>query len=317
MLIAVKEGITLFRGGTIFEVEDTISVKKADGTVHECLQLPDDGMGRPLLIETKDVFVCDDNELRNAEPGHGRCYFSKEEIVHPSQQVYQHDFSPRSISFERAGEAWRLSWRIPSSNNLDKKCEFFNKVTKETTVVAASHDEIEYSEISISAVDYRQTVRKRTAPHHVWDLQPLKPGFYVGEIDLGNGFKGRIHFIKHFNQQLSNKDPRETNDIAEVSFSAELWNTALKQKLAWGPKSRIPFQVRLLESFPYLKWAQANYLDKICNETLSFAWNAYEREVDGEIADAKDELAKSFPWIDDDRHAQLKVLGEYYARMKR
>jgi hypothetical protein len=150
-------------------------------------------------------------------------------------------------------------------------------------------------------------------------VDALTPGFYVAEVDLGDGFRGRIHFIKHFDIQLSNKDARETSEITEVSFSEELWNGAIKLKLAWGPKSRMPFQVRVIEMFPGLVWSQANYLEKICNETLSFVWATYEKEADGEIplSDAKSEVAKSYPWIDDDLHAQLKVLGEYYAKLKR
>ena len=92
MLIAVKEGITFFRGGTIFEVDGIKSYEKADGIFEERLQLPDDGMGRPLLLETKDVVVCDSDDLDSAEPGHGRCYFSKEEIIHPSKDVYKNEF---------------------------------------------------------------------------------------------------------------------------------------------------------------------------------------------------------------------------------
>ena len=318
MLIAVKEGITFFRGGTIFEVDAIRPYEKEDGSFEERLQLPDDGMGRPLLIETKDVLVCDDNDLRGAEPGHGRCYFTKEEIIHPSKDAYKNEFSPRSITFEKVDTGWQFTWRVPS-NNLNKECNFLNKVTKETTTVQADCREIEYDEISLSAIDYKQTVRKRKALHHIWNLELLKPGFYSGEIDLGDDFKGRVHFIKHFTVQLSNKDPRETTEIIEVSFIDELWNLALKLKLAWGPKSRIPFQVRILDSCPELVWAQANYLEKMCNETLSFVWRVYEREADGAISasETKDEIIKSYPWIDDELHSQLKVLGEYYARLKR
>jgi len=257
MLIAVKEGITFFRGGTIFEVDGIRAYENADGNFEERLQLPDDGMGRPLLLETKDVVVCGNDDLQVAEPGHGRCYFSKEEIIHPSRDVYKNEFSPRSITFEKVDTGWQFTWRIPS-NNLNKECVFLNKVTKEMTSVQAECREIEYEEVSLSAIDYKQVVRKRTAPHYVWNLELLKPGFYSGEIDLGDGFKGRVHFIKHFTVQLSNKDPRETTEIIEVSFLDELWNLALKLKLAWGPKSRITFQVRILDSFPYLVWAQAN-----------------------------------------------------------
>lgn len=317
MLIAVKEGITVFRGGTIFEVDQPISVDKPDGSVQECLQLPDDGMGRPVFIETKDVSVCSEEELQSAEPGPGRCYFSKEEILHPSNYPYPHDFSPRSISFGKSNEGWQMTWRIPSSSNAKSECVFLNKVTWEKTQINAMCQELDYDDISISVIDYKQTVRQRKALHYVWDLKQLKPGFYYGEIDLGDDFEGRIHFIKHFPFQLSNRDPRETSEIVEVQFSDELWNTSLKLKLAWGPKSRIPFQVRLLELFPELVWAQANYLERICNETLSFAWVAYEKEVDRIIADAKSELIKSYPWIDETQHAQLKVLGQYYAQLKR
>jgi hypothetical protein len=318
MLIAVKEGTTVFRGGTIFEVEGMKPHKKADGSIEECLQIPDDGMGRPLLLETKDVFVCGDDDLRNAERGHGRCYFSKEEIIHPSKEVYKYDFSPRSINFEKAETGWQFTWRIPS-NNLNKECLFVNKITKETTRVHAECRELEYEEISLSAIDYKQTVRKRKAVHHIWDLDPLAPGFYSGEIDLGDEFRGRVHFIKHFPVQLSNKDPRETTETIEIPFSPELWNAALKLKLAWGPKSRIPFQVRVLDSFPELVWGQANFLERMCTEILSFVWRVYEKEADGEISpsDTNDVIVKSYPWIDDERLSQLKALGEYYARMKR
>lgn len=318
MLIAVKEGITVFRGGTIFEVEDIRPYKKADGSIEECLQLPDDGMGRPLLLETRDVLVCSEEDLRRAEPGHGRCYFSKEEIIHPLKEAYRYDFSPRSINFAKSDAGWHLLWRIPS-DNVGRDCIFLNKITKETTRVEAECREIEYEETSLSAIDYKQTVHVRQALHYVWNLDGLKPGFYSGEIDLGDGFRGIVHFIKHFTIQLSNKDPRETSDIIEVAFSDELWNSALKLKLAWGPKSRMPFQVRILESFPGLVWGQANYLERMCSETLSFVWRVYEREADGEISsmDAKNEIATAYPWIDEERHSQLKVLGEYYARLKR
>ena len=155
--------------------------------------------------------------------------------------------------------------------------------------------------------------------HHCWNIDGLKPGFYVGEVDLGDGFKGRVHFIKHFDIQLSNKDPRETSEIVELPFSDEIWNAALKLKLALGPKSRIPFQLRVLEMFPELIWAQANYLERMCNETLGFVWAIYEKEADGliSLSDAKDELVKSYPWINDELHDQLRVLGEYYGRLKR
>ncbi|HMG94571.1 MAG TPA: hypothetical protein VK589_31145, partial [Chryseolinea sp.] len=192
MLIAVKEGITVFRGGTIFEVEGSKEYKRADGSLEECLHLPDDGMGRPLLIETKDVLVCGDNELRAAEPVLGRCYFSKEEIIRPAGAIYKYDFTPRSITFEKADVGWRLMWRIPSIKNLNKYCVVMNKVTTQTTHVEAECLEIEYDEFSISAIDYKQTVRKRRALHHAWNMDLLKPGFYVGEIDLGDGFKGRV-----------------------------------------------------------------------------------------------------------------------------
>jgi hypothetical protein len=319
MLIAVKEGITVFRGGTIFEVEESKEYLRADGTREECLQLPDDGMGRPLLLEKKDVLVCGENELQSAEPGHGRCYFSKEEIIGPSGNTYRHDFTPRSVSFDRGEKGWRLIWRIPGIANLSMNCVLTNKVTAETSNVTAECIEIEYDEFSLSAIDYKQTVRKRRALHHVWDMDLLKPGFYVATIDLGEGFKGHVHFIKHFDIQLSNKDPRETSEIVEASFSEELWMAAIKLKLAWGPKSRIPFQLRVLEMFPDLIWAQANYLEKMCNETLAFVWAIYEKEADGliSLSDAKDELARSFPWINDELHGQLRVLGEYYGKLKR
>jgi hypothetical protein len=318
MLIAVKEGVTVFRGGTIFEVEGSSPFKKSDGSIEECLQLPDDGMGRPLLIETKDVLVCGEGDLSHAEPGHGRCYFSKEEVINPSNETYRYDFSPRSINFEKDGNGCRLKWRIPLGH-LSKDGRFSNKVTKETVTISANCQDLEYEDISISAIDYKQTVHKRKALHHIWDLESLKPGFYVGEIDLGNGFIGRIHFIKHFPVQFSNKDPRETADIIEVPFSDKLWNSALKLKLAWGPKSRIPFQIRLLELFPELVWGQANFLEQMCNETLSFVWQVYEREADGEITieDAKNEIVNRYGWIDEEQHSRLKVLGEYYARLKR
>lgn len=315
MLIAVKEGVTVFRGGTIFEVEGSSRVKKADGSIEECLQLPDDGMGRPLLLETKDVLVCGDNDLRQAEPGHGRCYFSKEEIIAPRNETYRYDFSPRSINFDKDNDGCRLKWRIPPGH-LNKTCVFLNKVTKEKISISADCQDLEYEEISMSAIDYKQTIHKRKALHHIWNLESLKPGFYSGDLDLGNGFIGRIHFIKHFPVQFSNKDPRETTDIVEVAFWDELWNSALKLKLAWGPKSRIPFQIRLLESRPELSWAQANYLERMCNETLSFVWGIYEREADGEITleDVKNEIVSRYPWIDDEQHSRLKTLGEYYAR---
>src|SRR5215204_4182726 len=118
MLIAVKEGVTVFRGGTIFEVDGSREYHRPDGSVEQCLQLPDDGMGRPLLIETKDVLVCGDAELSDAEPGNGRCYFSKEEIVGTSGKIYQHNFTPRSISFQKTDLGWRLIWRIPPIKNL-------------------------------------------------------------------------------------------------------------------------------------------------------------------------------------------------------
>jgi hypothetical protein len=318
MLIAVKEGVTFFRGGTIFEVDGIGSYEKADGIFEERLQLPDDGMGRPLLLEMKDVVVCDNDDLHDAEPGHGRCYFSKEEIIHPSRDVYKNEFSPRSITFEKVDTGWQFTWRIPF-NNLNKECLFLNKVTKEITSVQADCREIEYEEVSLSAIDYKQVIRKRKAPHYVWNLELLKPGFYSGEIDLGDKFKGRVHFIKHFTVQLSNKDPRETTEIIEVSFLDELWNLALKLKLAWGPKSRIPFQIRILDSFPDLVWGQANYLERMCNETLSFVWDIYEKEADGVISasETRNEITKCYPWIDEELHSQLKVLGEYYARLKR
>jgi hypothetical protein len=153
----------------------------------------------------------------------------------------------------------------------------------------------------------------------MWNLDGLKPGFYFGEIDLGNNFRGLVHFIKHFDIQLTNKDPRETTEVVEPSFSEEVWNAALNLKLAWGPKSRVPFQVRLLEQYPHLKWSQANYLEQMCNQTLSFVWTIYEKEADGELSgsDARTELGKLYPWINDEQHARLKVLGEYYARLKR
>ena len=319
MLIAVKEGITVFRGGTIFEVDGSREYHRPDGSIEECLQIPDDGMGRPLLIETKDVLVCADTDLRDAESGHGRCYFSKEEILSPSSVPYKYDFTPRSISFEKCDLGWRLMWRIPSVNNLNRDCVLLNKVTMEMATMKAERVEIEYEEFSTSAVDYKQTARKQKAWHHTWNVDLLKPGFYVGEVDLGEGFRGRVHFIKHFDILVSSRDPRETNEIVETSFSEELWNAALKLKLALGPKSRVPFQVRLLEMFPELVWGQANYLERICNETLSFVWSIYEKEAAGKISlsDARTELAKSYPWIDDERHAQLKVLGEYYAKLKR
>ena len=318
MLIAVKEGITVFRGGTIFEVECIRPHKKADGTIDECLQIPDDGMGRPLLVETKDVLVCGDADLRGAERGHGRYYFSKEEIIHPSKDLYKYDFSPRTINFEKAESGWRFTWRIPS-NNLNKDCLFLNKVTKNTTLIKAESREIEYEEISLSAIDYKQTIRKRRALHYIWHLDSLAPGCYSGEIDLGDTFRGKVHFIKHFDIRISTKDPRETTEVIGIPFSSELWNTALKLKLAWGPKSRIPFQIRMLDSFPDLLWGQANYLERMCNETLSFVWQVYEKEADGEIsaADTKNEIVKYYPWIDEERHSELKILGEYYARLKR
>jgi hypothetical protein len=319
MLIAVKEGVTVFRGGTIFEVEDSKEYQRSDGRIEECLQLPDDGMGRPLLIETKDVLLCGEETLVRAEQGQGRCYFSKEEIVRSGNDNYGHDFTPRSITFDKNEHGWRMMWRIPPNANLDKRCTLFNKVTKGTWSIEAECMEIEYDEVSISAIDYKQTTRKRKAPHHVWNINAVKPGFYVGEVDLGDGFKGRIHFIKHFSIQLSDKDPRETSDLIEPSFSGDLWNHALKLKLAWGPKSRIPFQVRLLEMFSDLTWGHANYLEKICNDTLSYVWHVYEKEADGEISlsEARNELARRYPWIDEEGHAQLRVLGEYYARLKR
>jgi hypothetical protein len=319
MLIAVKEGITVFRGGTIFEVDGSREYHRPDGSIEQCLQLPDDGMGRPLLIETKDVLVCGDAELRNAEQGHSRCSFSKEEIIAASGRIYKHEFTPRSISFEKGDLGWRLIWRVPPTKNLNKECLLLNKVTMETSIVLAECLELEFEEFSISPIDYKQTVRKQKASHHAWNMDLLTPGFYVAEMDLGEGFRGRVHFIKHFDIQLSNKDPRETSDIVEVSFSEELWNAALKLKVAWGPKSRIPLQVRILERFPELAWAQANYLEKICNETLSFVWAVYEREADGQtsLSNAKSELEESYPWMDDELHAQLKVLGEYYAKLKR
>jgi hypothetical protein len=319
MLIAVKEGITVFRGGTIFEVDGSREYHRPDGSIEQCLQLPDDGMGRPLLIETKDVLVCGDTELRDAEPGNGRCSFSKEEIIGTSGGIYKHDFTPRTITFKKTDFGWRLVWRIPPIKNLSKDCLLLNKVTMETTIVQAECLEVEFDECSISPIDYKQTVRKRKAWHHTWNVDLLTPGFYVAEVDVGDGFRGRVHFIKHFDIQLSNKDPRETSEVVEASFSEELWNAALKLKLAWGPKSRIPFQVRVLEMFPGLVWGQANYLEKICNETLSFVWTIYEKEADRAISlsDAKDELMNSYPWIDDELHAQLKVLGEYYAKLKR
>ena len=112
---------------------------------------------------------------------------------------------------------------------------------------------------------------------------------------------------------------RETTDVIEVPFSDELWNSALKLKTAWGPKSRVPFQVRILDSFSNLSWGEANYLERTCNETLSFIWTVYEREADGKISpsDAQNEISSSFPWIDSELSSQLKVLGEYYARLKR
>lgn len=319
MLIAVKEGITVFRGGTIFEVDGSREYHRPDGSIEECLQLPDDGMGRPLLIETKDVLVCGEDELRDAEPGHSRCYFSKEEIIGISGSIYKHDFTPRSITFEKTELGWRLMWRIPPIKNLNKDCLLLNKVTMETTIVLAESLEIEFEEFSTSPIDYKQTARKRMAWHHTWNVDLLAPGFYVADVDLGDRFRGRIHFIKHFDVQLSTKDPRDTTDIVEISFVEELWNAALKLKLAWGPKSRIPFQVRVLEMFPELIWGQANYLERMCNETLSFVWSIYEKEADGEISlsDARNELVKSYPWIDEQTHSQLKTLGEYYSRLKR
>ena len=45
----------------------------------------------------------------------------------------------------------------------------------------------------------------------------------------------------------------------------------------------------------------------------------YEKDADGEIvsSDARTEITKSYPWIEGEVHSQLKVLGEYYARLKR
>ena len=95
MLIAVKEGITFFRGGTIFEVDAIRPYEKEDGSFEERLQLPDDGMGRPLLIETKDVLVCDDNDLRGAEPGHERVVREAQQADADAEHAREHDSGNR------------------------------------------------------------------------------------------------------------------------------------------------------------------------------------------------------------------------------
>jgi len=317
-LIAVKEGITLFRGGTIFQVESAIQYGRSDGSIKDCVQLPDDGMGRPLLIETKDIIFCGDNELRGAELGHGRCNFSKEEVIGADTVTYSEDFSPRSISLEKRDGRWTLLWRLPNSTQTTQ-CIFLNKITKEVTTIEADCRELEYDEYSINGFDYKQTLRKRKGLYNIWNIQSLAPGFYQANVDLGSGFQGRIHFIKHYPIQLSNKDPRETEVMREVTFSEQLWNSALKIKLAWGPESRIPFHVRLLSIHPHIDWGQANFLEKICNDALSLIWSIYEKEADGLISlvEVKKELNRSLPWIDEERHAQLRVLGEYYAKLKR
>lgn len=318
ILIAIKEGVTLFANGTLFQINDTIITKNDEHGTRKYFQIPDDGMGRPTTVETKDVVICEDADLHNAEPGHGRCTFSKDEIRSTGKETYKADFSVRSISFKQHDKEWHMIWRLPKNDQLIKSALFINKVTKEKTTIQAENSTLEYEEFSISSVDYEQTIRKHKALHGLWKLNSLPPGFYETQIDIGNGSTGIVHFIKHYPVQLPYKDGRKTDEVCEIAFSPELWNVALAIKLAWGPESRIPFQVRLLDLHPTVKWAEANFLEKICNETSSTVWNIYEREAQGLITlqQAMDEVVRIFPWIDEAGQSRLRSQGEYYSKLK-
>jgi len=95
------------------------------------------------------------------------------------------------------------------------------------------------------------------------------------------------------------------------------------QTSKYGQGANVFFAVTLICTAPFdtssHRLGQANYLEKICNEALSLIWSIYEKEADGLLSfvEVKKELNSSLPWIDEERHAQLRVLGEYYAKLKR
>lgn len=318
ILVSVKEGTTNFGRGTLFLLEDKIITKNNEGATDLYYQLPDDGMGRVAFVKTRDVILHEDTDLQQATESHGRCNFTKEEIIRSGAQEFSGDFSVRTISFQKQNDSWFLVWRLPRINMSEKSAVVINKVTKQKKELFAREQELDYEVFSIDSSTYEQTSRKFRGPHNMWDLSSLAPGFYQAHIKICNDCIGIVHFIKHYPVQISSLDPRTSDDVMTIEFSEELWNAALEIKLAWGPESRIPFQVRLLELYPEVRWAQANYIEKIVNETSLFAWSIYEKEAAGLITleEAKKEIADTFPWIGEKMQSRLRNLGEYYSKLK-
>ena len=318
ILLSLKEGTTNFGGGTLFLLEDQIITKSNEGITDHYYQLPDDGMGRTALVRTRDVILREETDLLHAEASHGRCNFTKEEIIRAGREEFSGDFSVRTISFEKQNHSWHLLWRLPRVNKSEKKAVFRNKVTKAEEELYAHEEELEYEIFSIDSSTYEQTSRKFRGPHNLWNLDSLSPGFYEAHLNIGNDCIGVVHFIKHYPVQISVRDTRTTENVVTIEFSQELWNAALEIKLAWGPQSRILFQVRLLELYPEVLWAQANYLEKITIETSSFAWRMYEKEAAGLITreEAKKKIADAFPWVDENMQSHMRNLGEYYSKLK-
>lgn len=317
ILLSVKEGTTNFGEGSLFLLDDQVISKTIEGITDHYYQLPDDGMGRVALVKTRDVILREETDLLHSEASHGRCNFTKEEI-YGSREKFTGDFSVRTISFQKQNDVWYLIWRLAKNDASEKKALFYNKVTKENNDISADMLDMDYQIFSIDSSTYVQNSRKSRGPHHLWNLSTLAPGFYEAHLNIGNGCIGVVHFIKHYPVQISTRDTRTTEDALAIEFSEELWNAALEIKLAWGPESRIPFQVRLLELYPGVLWAQANYLEKITNETSSFAWRTYEQNATGLITleEAKKEIVDTFPWIDEEMQSHLRNLGEYYSKLK-
>lgn len=314
ILISVKEGATIFGGGSIFLIEDRTITTVSDGAAGDYYQLPDDGMGRPCLVRTTHVQYCSENDLLHAEKGHGRCIFTKEEILHLGSKKFTDDFSVRTISFQQQN----LMWRLPRNDRSEKKATFHNKVTLEKTEILAFQVELEYEVFSLDSSTYEQTVRKFNGLFSRWDLGLLSPGFYAAHVNIGYECVGVVHFIKFYPVQLLPHNPEKTDAVSEVEFSESLWNKALELKLAWGPASRRPFADRLMEEYTGVTWSQCNYLEKICDTVSSFAWLCYEKEAARSItlAEADKQVADAFPWVDEEQRSRLKSLGQYYLKMR-
>ena len=99
------------------------------------------------------------------------------------------------------------------------------------------------------------------------------------------------------------------------SANDEIVNAAMNLSLEWGANFGKPIQARLMKLYPAIDQAQADKLEKLCNEIKRYSFDLYFQVPAGKMTDAgiQAQIRKRYPFLRHETIKRLSVQGMYYA----